>query len=917
MAKLYGEILSSALMTFDKSFARANGQPLDSTEVYYSLAAAEEYAAGAGAYVGQKIVVIENDVVTHYSIEDAAGTLKELGSKPVGDNHSIEVAEDGTVSLKDFGTGYYKYIPAEKNEDGSVKEGTGCYESTLTEGFAENLTLKVRAVAAGEYEIAWYAPNTDTTEGVLDTVTGLTESVETLNQNVDEVEQDIVDLNEALYGEGGTPEAPAEGSIADNVNDLLDTVGDEDDILDENVTTLWAYVNDHTERIETIETDYVKTADLPVVGVAADDKVLSLTADKLVAATVSLGYDEENKAIKLYGKDSVELGSVSATPFIKDGMLKDVEYSEENNTLTFTWNTDGEDKVDTVVLSDIIEPYTAGVGLELVGNEFKAKLADGSENFLTITADGIKLAGVADAIATAKQEAIDAAADAAAGIYATQEDMEALELDIDGRLDALEAYDHTTYATKAELKAHEDAAVAAYATKTELKATDDKAVSNATAIENLTVRIDDIVAEGGEPNQINNIKVNGVVQPIAEDKSVNITVPVKFSDLTDDSGFTALIEAAQTQANKGVDEAGKANAAAAAAQADVDALEPVVGKHTTTLASHTTTIADHTDRIVKLEQADATHAAEFKSLSDIVSGHTTTIAGKADQTALDAANTEIGKNTAAIKTINETTIPAVNEAIGLKANAADVYTKTEIGAIEEGKTIVKMIEEAKSEATYDDAEVRGLISDNAAAIENIYKAGVDGAAATGVLATEIARVEGLVGTEKERAEGIEADFEERIAKMETFWAVADDPVGTIDKLEEIVSYISDDKTGALDMAADIQENKEAIADIYTPADGETPASGLLVDVEAKADANAAAIEEINDTANGILAQAKKYTDDEIAAIFEDNKASDSAFGVVKGDAKGVHIEAGEIKTISVDLLVNGENELILNGGSAI
>ena len=104
MAKLYGEILSSALMTFDKSFARANGQPLDSTEVYYSLAAAEEYAAGAGAYVGQKIVVIENDVVTHYSIEDAAGTLKELGSKPVGDNHSIEVAEDGTVSLKDFGT---------------------------------------------------------------------------------------------------------------------------------------------------------------------------------------------------------------------------------------------------------------------------------------------------------------------------------------------------------------------------------------------------------------------------------------------------------------------------------------------------------------------------------------------------------------------------------------------------------------------------------------------------------------------------------------------------------------------------------------------------------------------------------------------------------------------------------------------
>ena len=32
--------------------------------------------------------LIENNVITHYSIEDAAGTLKELGAKPIGDNKS-------------------------------------------------------------------------------------------------------------------------------------------------------------------------------------------------------------------------------------------------------------------------------------------------------------------------------------------------------------------------------------------------------------------------------------------------------------------------------------------------------------------------------------------------------------------------------------------------------------------------------------------------------------------------------------------------------------------------------------------------------------------------------------------------------------------------------------------------------------
>lgn len=50
--------------------------------------------------------------------------------------------------------------------------------------------------------------------------------------------------------------------------------------------------------------------------------------------------------------------------------------------------------------------------------------------------------------------------------------------------------------------------------------------SNTSSITNLTSRLDGIVAQGGEPNTINSIKVNGVVQTIAEDKSVDITVPV-------------------------------------------------------------------------------------------------------------------------------------------------------------------------------------------------------------------------------------------------------------------------------------------------------------------------------------------------------------------------------------------------------
>ena len=152
MAKLYGNIAASALLTLDKSFARALGQPLDSTEVYYSKAAALEYAAGANAYVGQKLVVIENGVVSHWSVEDTAGTLKELGSKPVADGTTISINDEGKITLANI---------AEKAE--------GTYNAVLVNG-----------------TLTWVKPSETTVEGLSDLISALTGRVETLETKVGE-----------------------------------------------------------------------------------------------------------------------------------------------------------------------------------------------------------------------------------------------------------------------------------------------------------------------------------------------------------------------------------------------------------------------------------------------------------------------------------------------------------------------------------------------------------------------------------------------------------------------------------------------------------------------------------------------------------------------------------------------------------
>lgn len=92
------------------------------------------------------------------------------------------------------------------------------------------------------------------------------------------------------------------------------------------------------------------------------------------------------------------------------------------------------------------------------------------------------------------------------------------------------AYDTSKLTKLAALKALAQKVKSDYATKA--------------SVLNLEQRINDIVATGGEPNTINKIKVNGTEQQIAEDKSVDIVVPVKVSDLTNDSKFQTDAEVA-------------------------------------------------------------------------------------------------------------------------------------------------------------------------------------------------------------------------------------------------------------------------------------------------------------------------------------------------------------------------------------
>lgn len=138
MAKIYNDFQSANLMSFAKSFARLNGQPLDKSEIWYSLADAQAYAATDAAYVGQILAVIdsENNKVDFYGIQNASGELTSVGSGNVDEIceliEELESKIGSEANDNQEATGLYKLIADVLTEVGTKASMADVYTKDET-----------------------------------------------------------------------------------------------------------------------------------------------------------------------------------------------------------------------------------------------------------------------------------------------------------------------------------------------------------------------------------------------------------------------------------------------------------------------------------------------------------------------------------------------------------------------------------------------------------------------------------------------------------------------------------------------------------------------------------------------------------------------------------------------------------------
>lgn len=77
-----------------------------------------------------------------------------------------------------------------------------------------------------------------------------------------------------------------------------------------------------------------------------------------------------------------------------DQFLKSVEYSAEDKSLTFVFNTSEGEQTSVIDLSSLVDTYVAGNGIELIENGFSIKLDPSSESYLSVSEAGIKVEGI-------------------------------------------------------------------------------------------------------------------------------------------------------------------------------------------------------------------------------------------------------------------------------------------------------------------------------------------------------------------------------------------------------------------------------------------------------------------------------------------------------------------------------------------
>lgn len=744
---------NAAYMALPMNIKRGNPIPLDTTAVWYNKTELENYAkTGATAYVGQVLTLVAGGKCEAYMISNEAGTLVKLAQTTTSGDLASDVANLQT-----------------QVNDLVAKVGSAAAEGTEASGLYK-LIADVEAVAKARLESVGAGDNSITIAGSATNPSvavkvskaagnALSLADDGLKVKIPEVKvpkYSLIKDEKAANGDIATYHLTKDGvneGVAINIpKDLVVSSGSVETFtsgaLPEGVTEAGTYIK---------------------LTLANSTKPLYINVGSLIEYVT--GGSGENDAIQI----NVSSDTHKVTASVKEGSL-----TKEMLAVGVVASLGKADSaVQTVVAGD-----TNGT-IKVDGN---AVAVTGLQNAAFATVESIN-ATAQDYVNTAKQT------------------LEGTETDTDESATIKGA---KKYADKVAKTASDNAGAALSNKIAELKNTDKavasqfvtavKEANGVVTVERKALAADDIPELG--VSKITGLQglLNGKQDTLTFDSGYSAgvnnvatvsTVNTAKSDLIGDTSA----EAATTDGNTIADVRRYVNAKTKvlASNEALTQLSNKVTANTNSIATINTSLAEGGSVSNAIADAKKAGTDAATAVSTLENGK---VKANADAiAAINNAETGIlkqakdyadGKDTAiaAAKKAGDDAAAAVSALktgkVQDNADAIDAIN-TKIGTIPDGKTVAQAIEDAKTAATYNDTEVRGLIKDNKDAIDVLN----GGDTVNGSVAKSV-------------KEAIN-DFATKIS---------DD--GTVNTFKELVDYVAAHGSEYTDAIADIAANKSAI-----------------------------------------------------------------------------------------------------------
>lgn len=772
----------AAYMGFPLSIKRGNPAPVDTTAVWYDKTELEAYAkTGATAYVGQVLTLVAGGKCEAYMISNEAGTLVKLAQTTASGDLATDVSNlqtqvEGLVEKVgaaaeggNAATGLYKLIAdveaAAKARLESVEAGDNsvtiagsatipsvAVKVSKAEGNALSLAGDGLKVEIPEVKVPTYSLIKDETAAAGD--------IATYHLTKDGVNEGVaINIPKDLVISSGSVTELKDGALPEGVTEagtyIELVLANSTKPLYINVGKLIEYVTggsgvDDAIQINVSSDTHKVTASVKdgsiTIGMLAADVVASL--GKADSAVQAVAAGDTNGTIKVDGTEVAVTGLQDAA-YATVKSINDTAQGYVNTAkAALEGATTDTDESATIAGAKKYADKVAKATSDNAGAALTTEIGKLKNDDKAVDNQFVTAVKEANGVVTVERKALAAADIPELGVTKIT--------GLQGLLDGKQA----TLTFDGDYKA---------------------GVNNAATVSTVNAAKAALIGDTGTDVTTTDGNTIADVRRYVDDKTKGIASDKALEGLTT-RVTTTEGEIDDLQAAIGTD--------GSVTKAIADAKKAGTDAKTAVSTLETGKVKDNADAIAAINNADTGILKQAKTYAD---GKDTAIA-EAKKAGTDAA--------AAVKTLEDGQVKTNTDTI------AAVNVK--IGTVPTDKTVVKMIEEAQTAATYDDKEVKGLIKDNKDAIDVLN--GGD-------------TIEGSVAKSVKDAINVFATQISEDGKVNTF--------------KELVDYVAAHGNEYTDAIADIAANKSAISTLNGTGAGSVSKavndaiSGLNIDDYAK------------------------------------------------------------------------------------